>query len=196
MTNENRLWSGFIAGSRKAFRDLYDAYADMLFGYGCIYTHDGDLVKDCIHDLFVDLHRYRSGLNPNVNVKAYLLASFKRKLLAAKQKQPTYTAIESLAERTTGSDVPDMEAQLIRVEHERTVLTRLRAALAKLPARQREVLHLKFNMELPYTEISSLMDISEATCRTLAYRAIKRLRENMENQPFLTFFIFSLKRSL
>ena len=75
-------------------------------------------------------------------------------------------------------------------------MKRLRAELNKLPARQREVLHLKFNMELSYTEIARLMEISEATCRTLAYRAIKRLRESMENQPFMTFFIFFLKNSL
>lgn len=194
--SENRYWEEFIAGGHEAFRGLYDRYADMLFGYGCLYVRDRELVKDCLHDLFVDLDRYRAGLNPNVNVKAYLLASLRRKLLAAQQKQPAYTAIESLEEYAVCSDVPNAESRMISTEQEITVMKRLHSELNKLPTRQREVLHLKFNMELSYTEIAGLMEISEATSRTLAYRAIRRLRESMENQPFITFFIFFLKNSL
>lgn len=196
VTDNNRLWLDFIAGNRNAFKYLYDAHADMLFDYGCLYTRDADLVKDCVHDLFVDLYRYRSGLNPNVKVRAYLLASLRRKLVAVKRKQPTYAAIESLDEQITPDHAPDIESQIISVEKDQAVLNLLRTALAKLPARQREALYLKFTMELPYVEIADLMDISEATCRTLVYRAIKKLRGNMENQPFLTFFVFFLKNSL
>jgi hypothetical protein len=90
VTNENRYWQDFIAGNREAFKVLYDGYADALFSYGCLYSRDRDLVKDCLHDLFVDLDRYRTGLNPDVNVRAYLLASLRRKLLAMQQKQPAY----------------------------------------------------------------------------------------------------------
>lgn len=81
MTNHSHIeyWQRFIQGDQEAFRSLYDVYVNSLFSYAIRYCADEEIVKDSIHDLFVDLHRYRSRLNPNVNVKAYLFGSHRQK---------------------------------------------------------------------------------------------------------------------
>ncbi|MBO9637570.1 MAG: sigma-70 family RNA polymerase sigma factor, partial [Siphonobacter aquaeclarae] len=87
---ETELWTEFLSGNRTAFSQLYDRYADVLFSFGLRYSSDRDLVKDCIHDLFIDLHHYRAGLAREVNIRFYLLKSLRRKLEQAHRKSALF----------------------------------------------------------------------------------------------------------
>jgi RNA polymerase sigma factor (sigma-70 family) len=55
--------------------------------------------------------------------------------------------------------------------------TAVRAALASLPAREREIVALKFHAGLRNTEIASALGVSESAAGTLLYRAMQKLRE-------------------
>jgi RNA polymerase sigma factor (sigma-70 family) len=55
--------------------------------------------------------------------------------------------------------------------------TAVRAGLAALPAREREVIALKFHAGLRNTEIAGVLGISETAAGTLLYRAMQKLRE-------------------
>lgn len=55
--------------------------------------------------------------------------------------------------------------------------TAVRAALAQLPAREREVVALKFHAGLRNTEIAGVLGVSESAAGTLLYRAMQKLRE-------------------
>lgn len=67
----------------------------------------------------------------------------------------------------TGADVLLIRAE----EHEA-----LREALGKLPARQREVLHLVFQQEMTIAEASGIMGVSLGSARIHYERAKKRVR--------------------
>jgi RNA polymerase sigma factor (sigma-70 family) len=53
------------------------------------------------------------------------------------------------------------------------------AALRCLPARQRTVLVLRFYEDLPFDEIAELVGCRPATARSLAHRALSRLKETL-----------------
>jgi RNA polymerase sigma factor (sigma-70 family) len=55
--------------------------------------------------------------------------------------------------------------------------TAVRAALAALPAREREIVALKFHAGLRNTEIAGVLGVSESAAGTLLYRAMQKLRE-------------------
>ena len=57
------VWSRFRSGDQDAFSEIYQKFIDALFAYGCKMTRDRELVKDCIQDIFIDLHL----LNPNLH---------------------------------------------------------------------------------------------------------------------------------
>lgn len=179
---DNDLWEQFISGNQSAFSKLYDTYADILYTFGMRYTSDQDQVKDCIHDLFIDLHQYRQGLAKEVNVKFYLLKSFRRKLNAACRK----SSMLSLNEWNTEDSLPisdfsfNIEQEMILDEKQKETLQMLATQINQLPERQREILYLKFTHNLEYEEIASLMHISVPTCRTFVYRALKQLRGKLE----------------
>ncbi|CAL1517379.1 sigma-70 family RNA polymerase sigma factor [Chitinophaga sp. MM2321] len=181
--NEKTLWQDIIAGDQQAFKILYEASADMLYAYALRYVRDTELIKDTIHDLFTDLYTHRRNLASQVNIKFYLLISFRRKLNAALKKsarlslQDDMAAIESHFALTF--EAADVQSQIIAKEEQCAALAQLAAEMNKLPARQKEILYLKYNCALSYEEIAQLMQISVPTCRTLAYRAIRQLRKEL-----------------
>lgn len=175
------IWNNFIGGSQEAFRELYEQHTDLLYAFGLRYTQDAELLKDCIHDLFVDLHTYRRNLSPAVNIRYYLLRSLKRKMNAAFKKAsrdpgPGFSQGEF-------SLVCSAEETLLADEQQRETLRLLAVEMNRLPSRQKEAVYLKFHQELDYEEVAALMKISVPTCRTLVYRAIKQLRQNLKEQP-------------
>lgn len=184
IAENNVLWEQIIRGDQQAYRELYEMYGDMLFRYGLRYMKDTATIKDCIQDLFTDLYHYRQNLAVDVNIRYYLLGSFRRKLHLTIKKN---TRVNPDAADDYFSIVyePDPEQQRIAAENQQELLGRLARELNALPSRQKEVLFLKFNCDLSYDEVAGIMKISIPTCRTLAYRAFRQLRTNMEKVPLL-----------
>jgi RNA polymerase sigma factor (sigma-70 family) len=171
-----KLWTLFISGDSEALNLLYKQFIDSLYAFGLRYTQDADLVKDAIQDLFIDLHKYRKTLTADVNVKAYLFSSLRRKvyLLLKKKAAEEHHNFEMSFQLSTFNE-QENDAD----DHQSETLIKLQKHLELLPGRQKEALYLRFNSELEYEEIAAIMDISIGTCRTLVYRGVKQLREKM-----------------
>jgi RNA polymerase sigma factor (sigma-70 family) len=185
----NVLWENIIEGDQEAYRELYELSAEMLYRYGLRYMQDTAAIKDCIQDLFTDLYHYRKNLSPKVNIRYYLLGSFRRKIHSVVKKNATMSRSADAEEYFSITYQPDAEEQIIAAEQQQQMLRLLAQELNALPPRQKEVLFLKFNCNLSYDEVAGIMKISIPTCRTLAYRAFRQLRTNMEKVPVLPLLI-------
>ena len=53
----------FRSGDRNAFSEIYEEFSDNLFAYGSKITHDRELLKDCIQDVFYNLYQYNLKLD-------------------------------------------------------------------------------------------------------------------------------------
>ncbi|WP_134088667.1 RNA polymerase sigma factor [Olivibacter sp. XZL3] len=192
---ERTCWKAFINGNDSAFETLYKRYADRLFAFGMKYHSDGDVIKDCLHDLFINLFHYRSNLNPNANPLSYLFTALRNNILARVRRNYRDQALIERLEYTFDLEW-SAEATWIKKEEDRLLVTKVQQLIKRLPARQREIIYLKFNEELSYEEIANMLDVSVATCRTLVYRAIKQLREDIEEVPLAQVFclLISLAR--
>ena len=61
------------------FSELYNKYVDILFTYGCKMTSDRELVKDCIHDVFVKyITNYEEGKVKNEGY--YLVTALRNRI--------------------------------------------------------------------------------------------------------------------
>lgn len=171
-----KLWTLFISGDSEALNLLYKQFIDSLYAFGLRYTQDTDLVKDAIQDLFVDLHKYHKTLTADVNVKAYLFSSLRRKvyLLLKKKAAEEHHNFEISFQLSSFN-----QQESDHNDHQSETLIILKKHLELLPERQKEALYLRFNSELEYDEIAGIMDVSIGTCRTLVYRGVKQLREKM-----------------
>jgi RNA polymerase sigma-70 factor (ECF subfamily) len=74
---------------------------------------------------------------------------------------------------------PAEEDELSPVEDADVVLRRtaVREALSRLPAREREVIALKFHAGMSNSELAAVLGVSESNAGTLLYRAMQKLRK-------------------
>lgn len=184
------LWKRIKAGETKAFNELYQLYADILFSFGMIYSKDRELVKDCIHDLFFDLFKYRKNLADNDHIRNYLFKSLKRKIQTPKTGKLTLVYTEVIQEENE-QKVATWTNEDVEIQEEK--IEKIKKVIAKLSDHQQEVLNLKFQVGLSYQEIAKILDISVESVRTLVYRAVKTIREelNVNSSALILLSVFA-----
>lgn len=181
INNDFFLWESFKEGNDVAFYALYDQYADALYRYGVHFSGDKGFVKDCIHDLFLDLYKYRDKLSATDNVQFYLLRCLRRKIHKEQVKKIPIVFDDRLASFHENQVLP-FEDLLIASETEIENYRMLKDALKKLTDRQREGLSLKFEQNFSYPEIAEILGVTVESVRTSIYRALKLLRKSMEDK--------------
>lgn len=177
-TESLKLWAKLQEGNLDALGNLYDLYIDELFTYGLQFCGDKNIVMDGIHDLFINLYKYRKNLSQTDRVDFYLMRCLKNVLLLR---------IKNLTRESASEDqesIPDFQTSvedgMIANEWELQRSQKLSKALNLLSKKQRKGLLLRFTDNNSYEEIAALMDISVTSSRTMIYRAIKTLRKQME----------------
>jgi len=191
--NVSRLeWNSFREGDWDAYAKLYDRYYGLLNNYGHKFTRDVSLIEDTVHDLFVKLWNNRARLGQPESVKNYLYKSL-RHILFRKLKWQSRFALMPEDDYTFTVEVsPD--SQLILAEEEREIQQNIKAVLGKLPARQQEVVYLRFYEGLSYEEIAEVMSISIKSVYKVWYKALESLRNELDylvSCVLVLFFWFS-----
>jgi len=185
------LWKRIKAGETQAFHELYQLYADILFSFGMIYRKEPELVKDCIHDLFFDLYKYRRNLADNDHIRNYLFKSLKRKIQSGKGGKLNLIYTNNVLEET---ELKNYTSDAEEFEFQEENLVKIRAAMKKLTDRQQEILNLRFQLGLSYPEIAIILDISVESVRTQVYRAVKTIREelNVNSGSVVLFYLYTV----
>ncbi|RED94663.1 RNA polymerase sigma factor [Marinoscillum furvescens] len=177
--SKSLVWAQFRKGDIAALEVLYDTYIDDLFAYGMKLTKDEDLVQDAIHDLFVELYKYRSKLSDTTNVKFYLLGALKKKLSRSSKLQTVPLNDAILSNRDTDREITmSIEDSIVAAEENSEKFRRLEKAMLVLTDTQRKGLTLKVFENKAYSEIAQIMGVSEASARTTVYRALKAIRKS------------------
>ncbi len=170
----SQLLSLLVSGDVKAFSRLYDLHVNMLFNYGCRLTTDKELLKDCIHDVFIKIFSKREDLSLIANFKSYLFISLKNKLCDESRKRINYSdqAVEEL--NPVASE--NVEDDYINFEMDCVSNEKVKYLLNQLPPRQKEALTLYYIEEKKYEDICVLMDMNYQSVRNLIHRGILKLR--------------------
>lgn len=168
------LLSAFQMGDMSAFSQLYDLHINILFNYGRKLTSDKELLKDCIHDIFVKIYTKRNELGCIDNFKSYLFISLKNKLCDELRKRMymSGTAVEDL-EPVSSYDVEDRYLAEEKRNWEGRMVDSL---LNQLSPRQREAITLYYIEEKRYEDICEIMDMNYQSVRNLMHRGLSKLR--------------------
>lgn len=171
-------------GSHEAFSNLYQMFINPLYSYSVGITSDKDLIKDCLHDLFVELWKNHSNLGPTTSVKFYLMASIKRKLirhmdgnLKSFNHHVNYT-------RDFVEDSLSKESLLIQDELQSEMNYNVAKSLNLLSKRQREAIHLKFYNNLDTEQISQQMKINSQSVYNLIFGALRVMKEGLNSKVY------------
>jgi len=160
---------------------LYHAHALGLIRLAHIMLGDRAAAEDVVQDAFCGLYRNWSRLADQAKALPYVRSSVLNGCRTALRRRPVARLAggpgDGGAEPAAliAAAVASAEAAVLSVERRREVMTALRA----LPGRQREVLVLRFYLDLPDTDIARDMGISPSTVRSTAYRALAALGRSL-----------------
>ena len=168
------LLASFQAGNMAAFSQLYDLHINILFNYGLKLTIDKELLKDCIHDIFVKLYTKKDELGTIDNLKSYLFISLKNKLCdeLRKRMHMSDTAIEDV----NAVAPTDVEDDYMEEEQRKNEFSLVKRLLDQLSPRQREALTLYYIEEKKYEDICEIMNMNYQSVRNLMHRGLTKLR--------------------
>lgn len=168
------IWTRFQKGDSKAFSDIYYAYAQSMYAYGVCFTTDRELVKDCIHEVFVKVYNNRDRLNLE-NMKFYLIRAMKNELYNAFRNEKDTCQIEE--QFATFSPVYSVEDAFIKQEHQMSVNKDVMKMLDSLTPHQKEVIYYRYIEELSIQEIAELMHMNYQSVQNIIQRSITKLRK-------------------
>ncbi len=177
--HHDKLWDAFKEGSKTAFGEIYQKYAALLLNYGSKINSDNSLIEDSIQDLFVDLWNSRKKVSRTSSVKFYLFKALRYKIIRNKsishsdEMEPLENYMSLLKNSSHEDHCIEMEVQSFQMK-------RLRDTLAKLPARQREAINLRYFHNFSNEEIAGIMGINYPSACKFIYAGLKKLTENLK----------------
>ena len=161
---------GLLArGDEAAFQAAYDRYGRTLYRAAWRILGNTTDAEDAVQDVFSALAAGRRGVRNVKDLGAYLFVSLRRvawRIAQRRARQPQGPCV---------SDPPTAPAPAEPLEADR-----LRAALTRLPAPQREVLALKIDGELTFAQIGEVLGVSPNTAASRYRYALETLRGLLE----------------
>ena len=179
------LWNQFRKGDTLAMESIYRHYYQSLFNFGHQICHEQELVRDGIHNLFMDLWRRRTNLGQTDNLKLYLFKGLRRQLIHCMERERKVVSVDDMLSAMIDVDLSDDKPN---EENEQQAVT-LKQAVHNLSKRQKEVIFLRYYENLSCEEIAEVMQININTVYNNVSLAIKKLKEQLEGNPLLVLLL-------
>ena len=176
MNSDEELWKGLLSGDQELFLALYNKYYHTLLFIGLEGIKDAQLVKDAIQQLFLYLWEKRGNIQTASNVKSYLVTSFLRKLSDDWKKTTRISKLQIVSSDYTTEMPLTPEECLIKKDEQHRSFEMLQSYLNELPARQKELIFMKFYEGLSYDEIVQQTGLSHRTVYNKIHEALKKLK--------------------
>ncbi|OIN60402.1 RNA polymerase sigma factor [Arsenicibacter rosenii] len=183
---DSQLWNDFRNADRRAFEALFTRYYRSLYHYGLKTIPNGQLLDDCIQDLFFELWTNKSAPAEVSSVKGYLFKALKYKLTREIRKSAKF---DDLGDESEHGFEFSHESRLIEQQTLSDQQERLQHFMSQLTRRQQEAIYLRFYSQLTYDEIAEIMSLTYQAVVNLIYKAVKFLREHLV--PLLLLLIIS-----
>ncbi|MHA8105714.1 RNA polymerase sigma factor [Aquirufa sp. 5-AUSEE-100C1] len=180
--DEVAIWDQFRSGDQKAFTELYQHFVQPLYSYSMGVTSDKELIKDCLHDLFVELWRNHATIGPTTSVKFYLMASIKRKLVRHLETQMKNHLHHTNYMLDFSEADYSQESILIKYEDEIRTNKQLANCLNMLSKRQREAISLRFFQNMDTDQISDSMKINPQSVYNLIFGALRVMKDGLTRE--------------
>jgi RNA polymerase sigma-70 factor (ECF subfamily) len=153
------------------FEALYRSSRDDLFAYLAGLLRDRSAAEEVTAQAFERAYRRRASFDPRRGTRRAWLFGIARNaaLDELRRRRRQAELLVEPRDETSSETEESAEAALRR--------SMIRSAIATLPARDRELVTLKYFAGLDNAEIAAVLAISESNAGTRLHRAIEKLRE-------------------
>ncbi|HEY0761172.1 MAG TPA: RNA polymerase sigma factor [Pyrinomonadaceae bacterium] len=128
--------------------------------------------EEVLQTVYLKILQGKASFRGESKLQTWLFAVIRKTAITEHRKQ--------LFRFVSSNSNPEIKVEL---EFERSEMQRrFQQALARLPARQRETLHLVFYQDLSLSEAAEVMNVSVGTARRHYERGKKRMRESLDRE--------------
>jgi RNA polymerase sigma factor (sigma-70 family) len=153
------------------FEALYRASREAVYAYVATLLRDPAAAEDVTALAFERAYRRRRTFDRRRGEeRAWLFGIARNAALDELRRRRRLVALASDPRDASERGVSDASEVTLR-------RTAVRAALAQLTAREREIIALKFHAGMSNVELARVLGVSESNAGTLLYRAMERLRK-------------------
>lgn len=149
---------------------LYVAHWDQLVRLSVLLVRDLGQAEEVVQDAFVEMHRRWAQLDDPERAPAYLRRTVVNRSRSALRHRGVVQ--RHLARQHRIDEAPPADEPVLADSRRRAVLD----ALQRLPRRQREVLALRYYLDLSESEIAETLGISRGAVKSHASRGSAALR--------------------
>lgn len=165
-------------GDKEAYEVLVGRYTELVLAISTRFLGDPDLGRDVAQEVFIDLWVSRARYRPEGRFRRYLTTlALNRCRDATRRSGAEQRRREGLAAQ---GDPPRSDPADRAVEKQSSQM--LQAALARLEPADREILVMRYGLELAYDEIAEETGRPAGTLRSRVFHSLRKLRKLLEGE--------------
>jgi RNA polymerase sigma-70 factor (ECF subfamily) len=169
--SDAELLTAFRAGSSRAFEVLVRRYQAPVLAIARRFARDLDDAEDLAQRAFINAGGRAGGWRGG-SFKSWLFRIVVNLAKNHLRDMARFDRSEDAQEREATPSEPEAHERLERADRQRA----LREAIARLPRRQREVLLLRIDGDLPFAEIAATLGITEVNAKVNFHHAVQKLK--------------------
>jgi RNA polymerase sigma-19 factor, ECF subfamily len=172
---------------KSGFETLFKLHFKYLCHFAQQYVMDADSAQDICQKVFINLWEKRAEIDSTKSLKSYLFTSVKNRCLNHIRDQKKFRS------KTLDLDCADFsiieETDHFAVEE---LQDKIEKALSALPEKCRLVFEMSRFQSMKYREIAEELEVSQKTVEAHMSKAIKHLREHLEDYLFVFILLSSI----
>jgi len=173
---DSRLIERFKAGDREAFDRIVDRYRRDVYRIAYRMTANHEDADDVSQETFLRAYKALDSFRGDASLKTWLFRIAMNLSINVGRARAGHRTEErdlDVMPDPRGAEGPAAEGRLILGEE----ATRVRGAVASLPPRQKQVVLLRMYEEMPFQEISEVLDCPIGTAKANFFHAMNNLRK-------------------
>ncbi len=168
------------AGQRlEAFAEKYRQFFPRVFAYVYGRVHNVHLTEDLVADVFERAFVKADSLRNDEAFSTWLFTIARNVVTSHGRKHHRETVVDHDVLKAIAPSGDSVESELLRQEELSNVVKLMR----NFPQREQDIVSFKFDAELSNTQISQIMELSEANVRVILFRTLRKLRELIAARP-------------
>lgn len=175
---DKELMARVSAGSVEAFEKLYDRYCNRAYRLALSVCREDGRAQGAVQDAFLSIWRSRSSYRKQRGtVAAWVLTVVRNRATDLERAHHNHASPLGDEERLNSVPAPDDPSEHVT---KRAEAQQLRAALARLPDAQQEVIALAYYGQLTHTEIATQLGLPAGTVKGRMRLGLHKLKASLD----------------
>jgi RNA polymerase sigma-70 factor (ECF subfamily) len=180
---DNELIALTLAGQKKAFEGIVRRYQKLVYNMVFQMVHSHETAADLTQETFQKAYKNLGSFRSSAQLKPWLLKIASNATLnqIRDSKGRYFDSLEEILEESPNAEPSSRESVEDLVEH-RFSQAMLADALQRLSPRHRQIFILRFQQDLSYADIASVVNETESAVKSMLFRIREKLRKMMSEQ--------------